>query len=78
MLAEHVALQVYQGILNQSVPVAIKCISDEKQYVKRRFVEEIVCVMNLRHANVCTCARFIVLSVPQLRDRGQCAAPARI
>lgn len=40
-------------MLNRSVPVAIKAILDEKQYVKKRFIEEIVCLMNLRHANVC-------------------------
>lgn len=48
-----VPLQVYRGILNNSVPVAIKeCSDDENQSAKKSFVEEIVCLMNLRHTNV--------------------------
>lgn len=46
-------LQVYRGILNNSVPVAIKELADEEsQAAKKSFVEEIVCLMNLRHTNV--------------------------
>ncbi|KAK9802861.1 hypothetical protein WJX73_010703 [Symbiochloris irregularis] len=44
---------VYRGILNNSVPVAIKELADEEsQSAKKSFVEEIVCLMNLRHANI--------------------------
>ncbi|KAK9802834.1 hypothetical protein WJX73_004595 [Symbiochloris irregularis] len=44
---------VYRGILNNSVPVAIKELAEEEsQAAKKSFVEEIVCLMNLRHANI--------------------------
>lgn len=45
-------LQVYRGILNKSIPVAIKTMEDQTLEAKQNFVEEIVALMNLRHANV--------------------------
>lgn len=46
-------MQVYRGILNNSVPVAIKELADDENHAaKKSFVEEIVCLMNLRHTNV--------------------------
>lgn len=44
--------QVYKGILNASLSVAIKSINDDSNKAKIAFIEEIVCLMNLRHANV--------------------------
>ena len=45
-------MQVYKGILNSSLSVAIKSVDDESGDAKVSFIEEIVCLMNLRHANV--------------------------
>ncbi|KAK9820873.1 hypothetical protein WJX74_000255 [Apatococcus lobatus] len=44
--------KVYKGILNASLSVAIKSINDDSIKAKVAFIEEIVCLMNLRHANV--------------------------
>ncbi|KAK9840681.1 hypothetical protein WJX84_006316 [Apatococcus fuscideae] len=43
---------VFKGILNGSLPVAIKSIKDDSSAAKVGFIEEIVCLMNLRHTNV--------------------------
>lgn len=44
--------KVYRGILNKSIPVAIKTMEDQTLEAKQNFVEEIVALMNLRHANI--------------------------
>ena len=49
---ERSCLQVFKGILNGSLPVAIKSIKDDSSAAKVGFIEEIVCLMNLRHTNV--------------------------
>ena len=43
---------MYRGILNRSIAVAIKTVEDERTAAKKGFIEEIACLMNLRHANV--------------------------
>ena len=45
-------VQVYKAILNASLSVAVKSINDQSNSAKISFIEEIVCLMNLRHTNV--------------------------
>ena len=40
------------GVLNESLSVAIKTLTNATPSSRVEFLEEIVCLMNLRHANV--------------------------
>ncbi|KAK9862712.1 hypothetical protein WJX84_006255 [Apatococcus fuscideae] len=50
---------VYKGVMNKSVPVAIKAINHPTLQNKMNFVKEMATLMNLRHQNVC-CWRMLL------------------
>ncbi|KAK9806471.1 hypothetical protein WJX73_000624 [Symbiochloris irregularis] len=52
LLSEGSSGKVYRGILNNSLVVAIKTLREQSPPSRIAFVEEIVCLMNLRHANI--------------------------